>query len=48
MLNQVLLGRYIQGNSFIHRLDSRTKLLSTFFFIVIIFLANNVVTYTIL
>ncbi|MGY3724152.1 energy-coupling factor transport system permease protein [Granulicatella balaenopterae] len=48
MLNQVLLGRYIQGDSFIHRLDSRTKLLATFFFIFIIFLANNWVTYALL
>ena len=48
MLNQVLLGRYIQGDSFIHRLDSRTKLLSTFFFIFIIFLANNWLSYLLL
>lgn len=40
-MNKMILGRYIPGNSLIHQLDSRTKLLATFYYIAIIFLANN-------
>ncbi|WP_028125019.1 energy-coupling factor transporter transmembrane component T family protein [Eremococcus coleocola] len=41
MLDKLLLGRYIKGDSLIHRLDPRTKLLATFYFIFLVFLANN-------
>ena len=47
MLDKMLLGRYIQGDSWIHRLDPRTKLMSSFYFILII-LANNWQTYLLL
>ncbi|WP_127849312.1 energy-coupling factor transporter transmembrane component T family protein [Lacticaseibacillus hulanensis] len=40
-MNKMILGRYIPGDSFIHRLDPRTKLLATFYYIAVIFLANN-------
>ena len=48
MLDKLLLGRFLQGDSFIHRLDPRTKFLATFLFIIIVFLANNWLTYFIL
>lgn len=48
MLDKLLLGRYIQGDSFIHRLDPRTKLLGSIFFIIIIFLANSLWGYGLL
>lgn len=48
MLDKLLLGRYLQGDSWIHRLDPRTKLLGTFAFIFIIFLADNWMTYSLL
>ena len=48
MLDKLLLGRYLQGDSFIHRLDPRTKFLATFLFIIIVFLSNNWLTYFIL
>lgn len=40
-MSKMILGRYIPGDSFIHRLDPRTKLLATFYYIAIVFLANN-------
>lgn len=46
MMEKMIFGRYIPGESFVHRLDPRSKLLFVFAFIVIVFLANNVVTYT--
>lgn len=41
MMNKLILGRYIPGDSVIHRLDPRAKLVASFYFIAIIFLANN-------
>ena len=40
-MNKLLLGRYIPGDSIVHQLDPRTKLLTSFYFIGIIFLCNN-------
>ena len=48
MMEKMIFGRYIPGNSFVHQLDPRSKLLFVFAFIVIVFLANNMVTYAIL
>ncbi|CAM4041681.1 energy-coupling factor transporter transmembrane component T family protein [Catellicoccus marimammalium] len=44
-MNKMLLGRYVPGNSFMHRLDPRVKLLASIYFIILIFLCNNVWTY---
>lgn len=48
MLEKLLFGRYIQGDSFVHRMDPRAKLIGSFYFIIIIFLANNWITYGIM
>lgn len=45
MMDKLIFGRYVTGDSLIHRLDPRAKLLSTLLFVVIIFLANNWMTY---
>ena len=45
MMDKLIFGRYIPGNSLIHRLDPRTKLMSAILFIIIIFFANNIITY---
>ncbi|MFP3916247.1 energy-coupling factor transporter transmembrane protein EcfT [Lysinibacillus telephonicus] len=45
MMEKMIFGRYIPGDSFVHRLDPRSKLIFVFAFIVIVFLANNAVTY---
>ncbi|MGO3603978.1 MAG: energy-coupling factor transporter transmembrane component T family protein [Enterococcus malodoratus] len=41
MMNKLIFGRYIPGDSLIHSLDPRAKLVASFYFIGIIFLANN-------
>ena len=43
-MDKLILGRYIPGNSIIHRLDPRSKLMAMFLFILLIFWANNLVT----
>lgn len=48
MMNKLIFGRYMPGDSLIHRLDPRAKLLASFYFIGIIFLANNWQTYLLL
>lgn len=48
MMDKLIFGRYIPGDSWIHRLDPRAKLLGSMYFIGIIFLANNWQTYALL
>lgn len=43
-MDKLILGRYVPGHSFIHRLDPRSKLIAMFIFLSIIFWANNVPT----
>ena len=45
MLKDITLGQYFPGNSVIHRMDPRVKLILTVLYIVIIFLADNVYCY---
>lgn len=48
MLEKMIFGRFIPGDSFIHRLDARAKLIFVFLFIAIVFIANSWTTYGIL
>lgn len=48
MLNDITLGQYYPGNSFLHKLDPRTKILATFFFMVAVFLAQSALSYGLL
>lgn len=45
MMNKLILGRFIPGDSFVHNLDPRAKLVASFYFIGIIFLCNNFVSF---
>ncbi len=45
MLKDITLGQYFPGNSAVHRLDPRTKLILVFLYIVTLFLANGIVGY---
>ena len=48
MLNDVVIGQYFPGNSLIHQLDPRTKIISLTIFIIAVFLANNYFLYSLL
>ena len=48
MMESMIIGRYVPSDSIIHKMDPRSKLMLVFFFVCIVFLANNVVTYGIL
>lgn len=43
-MDKLILGRYVPGDSFLHRLDPRSKLIFMFAFIMVIFWANNLIT----
>jgi len=45
MMNKLIFGRYIPGDSLVHSFDPRSKLVSAISFIIIIFFANNWLTY---
>ena len=45
MLKDITLGQYFPGNSVVHRLDPRTKLIMLVVYIVALFMATNVVSY---
>ena len=48
MLKDITLGQYFPGNSVIHRLDPRTKLIVLVVYIVALFLAANWVSYALI
>ena len=43
-MDNMILGRYIPGNSIVHRLDPRSKLVAMILLIMIVFWANNPIT----
>ncbi|MCD7036610.1 energy-coupling factor transporter transmembrane protein EcfT [Metabacillus sp. GX 13764] len=47
-MNSIIIGKYVPGDSLIHRMDPRAKLLTIFFYVFIVFLANNAATYALL
>ncbi|WP_138420149.1 energy-coupling factor transporter transmembrane component T family protein [Aquibacillus sediminis] len=48
MSNSFIIGQYVPGDSFIHRLDPRTKIAIIFTFVIVVFLANSVASYGLL
>ena len=48
MMEKMIFGRFIPGDSLVHRLDPRAKILFVFIFIAIVFVANNALTYLLL
>ncbi|MBE6985439.1 MAG: energy-coupling factor transporter transmembrane protein EcfT [Ruminococcaceae bacterium] len=48
MLKDITLGQYFPGNTFVHRLDPRTKLLMVIVYIIALFLCEWFVTYGIM
>lgn len=44
----MIFGRYVPTNSIMHKMDPRAKLLFVFFFVCVVFLANNFLTYAVL
>ena len=48
MLKDITLGQYFPGNSIIHRLDPRTKLIMLVVYIVALFLAVSWISYAVM
>lgn len=47
MFKDITIGQYIPGDSFIHKLDPRVKIVSSILFMVHLFLVNKLLTYVI-
>jgi len=45
MLKDITIGQYLPGESFVHKLDSRIKILISFMFVIGIFLINSFIGY---
>lgn len=45
MLKNITIGQFFPGDSFLHRMDPRAKIMSTIIFMVAIFLADSVLAY---
>jgi len=48
MLKDITLGQYFPGNTLLHRLDPRTKLILTLVYIVALFVAKNYISYALM
>jgi energy-coupling factor transport system permease protein len=48
MMEKMIFGRYVPGDSILHRMDPRSKLIIVFLFVCVVFIANNAWTYGIL
>lgn len=47
MLKDITIGQYLPGESFIHKLDPRTKILISLLFIICLFIVNKFIGYTV-
>ena len=45
MLKDMTIGQYIPGESFVHKLDPRTKIIIAMLFIVTLFIMNKFIGY---
>ena len=48
MISDITLGQFFPGNSVLHRLDPRTKIILSIFFMVTVFLANTPISFLLL
>ena len=47
MFKDITIGQYIEGDSFIHKMDARSKILLTIFYVVVLFLISSPIAYVI-
>lgn len=45
MIKDITIGQYLPGESFVHKLDPRVKILLSFLFIIVLFIVNNFTGY---
>ena len=48
MIKDITIGQYIPGDSFVHKLDARVKILLSILFIVDLFLINDFTGYIVI
>ena len=45
MLNNVIIGQYVEGNSFIHHMDAKAKIIISFLYMIMLFAIKTVPSY---
>ena len=48
MLKNITIGQYLPGESFVHKLDPRTKILLSMLFIACLFIVDKFIGYTVI
>ena len=48
MLKDITIGQYVRGDSFLHKMDARVKIILTIFYIIILFLVQGPLSYFLL
>ena len=48
MFKDITMGQYFPGNTVIHRLDPRTKLVLTLLYIIVLFVAKGIWSYAVM
>lgn len=48
MNNSMIIGQFVPGDSLVHRMDPRMKMVIIFFYVIFVFFANNVLSYSLL
>lgn len=48
MIKDITIGQYLPGDSFIHKLDPRVKIMLSFIFIIAVFIVNNFIGYALI
>ncbi|MBE5958943.1 MAG: energy-coupling factor transporter transmembrane protein EcfT [Lachnospiraceae bacterium] len=48
MMSNITIGQYYHENSILHRLDPRVKLIGTAIFVIVLFAANNIISYSVI
>jgi energy-coupling factor transport system permease protein len=45
MIKDITIGQYLPGDSFVHKLDPRVKIILSFVFVIVLFIVNNFLGY---
>lgn len=48
MIKDITIGQYLPGESFVHKLDPRVKIILSFLFIIVLFIVNNFAGYVVI
>ncbi len=45
MIKDITVGQYLPGDSFVHKMDPRIKILISFVYMIVLFIVNNLLSF---